>query len=186
MKHEYLIGKIKQYQTPRIRAYEGGVNSKPEQVPAAFALLIPEIFAILSVNLDNICEPSEGLVIFGLQPASTMLTSNAPMELKRSIPSLQPDYHFCCTLDYFIVPLGELDKTHHWQKTHSIIIDFTSGKLMDSDRFLAQHCIEPITGKEFGEISQEALDIVWTIAKIKQCSQSAKQASRRALSVSVA
>lgn len=168
MNYDYFIGMVKHHETNRIRAYRGTQQTSPEHVPAAFALLMPEIISIINFNFSEICKPEESIVIFGLQPASAMIASNQPLELGRSIEGLQPDYHFCCTLDFFRTTTIEPHQNEEWVNTDSIIVDFTTGQMMDSDRFLAKLHFLPKQGKFYGRISKEALNIAWTIIRIKQ------------------
>lgn len=168
MKYDYLIGMVKQHETSRIRAFNGPQQTNLESVPDAFALLIPEIIRILNRNLNEICDPDQKVVIFGLQPASGMITSSQPFEKARFIKGLWLDYHFCCTLDFFKVKISEGYEAHNWHCTDSVIIDFTSGEIMDSDRFLAK--LEGISDKNklYGHIKEDLLNMAWKIANIKQ------------------
>lgn len=175
MQYDYLMGMIKSHETRRIRAFNGTKQSNPEPIPAAFALLMPEIMAILTKSLNDLCEFDQGMVIFGLQPASGMISSNSPLEHERFIDGLPLDYHFCCTLDFFKIKLGQTDKNTIWGHTNSIVIDFTSGEVMDSDRFLSKVHFFADQGILYGRITKKALDIVWTIAKIKQTQQQHKE-----------
>lgn len=168
MNYSYFIAMVKHHETQHIRAYTGEQKTNPEHVPAAFALLMPEIISIFNDNFNDVCELGQGMVIFGLQPASAMIASNKPLEQERFIDGLQPDYHFCCTLDFFKVPMDQLDGSEAWSCTDSVVIDFTSGELMDSDRFLSKLHFLPEQGKLYGRINKEALNIAWTITKIKQ------------------
>lgn len=171
MKYDYFIGMVKHHQTTRIRAFSGLQQTNPEHVPAAFALLMPEIFSILNEHISDICNTDEVMVIFGLQPASRMIASNMPLEKERFIKGLQPDYHLCCTLDFFKVPMQQIESSDAWSCTDSVVVDFTSGELMDSDRLLAKLHASSENGKLYGCIREDALDIAWTIAKIKQAKE---------------
>ncbi len=169
MRYDYFIGMVRNHETSRIRSFSGSQQTNPEHIPAAFALLMPEVIAILKENFNEVCEADQGIVIFGLQPASGMIASNRPLELERFVDGLQLDYHFCCTLDFFKVPMSQIDKADdHWHCTDSVVIDFTSGEVMDSDRFLSKLHALPEAGKLYGCIKEDALEIIWTITKIKQ------------------
>lgn len=159
---------VKHHETRRIRAFRGEQQGSPEHIPSAFALLMPEVISALNDNLEDICTQDEALVIFGLQPASAMIASNLPLEKNRSIDGLQPDYHFCCTLDFFKVSLEECNNIESWTSTDSVIVDFSAGEVMDSDRFLAKLHGLPQAGTIYGNISAEALEIAWKIVRIKQ------------------
>lgn len=174
MTYDYFIGMVKHHQNTRIRAFSGVQQTNPEHVPAAFALLMPEIFSILNEHLDDICDMDEVMVIFGLQPASRMFASNMPLEKERFIEGLQPDYHLCCTLDFFKVPMQQIESNDAWSCTNSVVVDFTSGEVMDSDRLLAKLQVSSESGKLYGRIKEDALDIAWTIAKIKQAKETGK------------
>jgi hypothetical protein len=174
MRYDYFIGMVKHHETKHIRAYTGEQQTNPEHVPTAFALLMPEIISILNENFDDVCGLGHGIVIFGLQPASAMIASNIPLEQERFVDGLQPDYHFCCTLDFFKVPMSDINDSEDWNYTDSIVVDFTSGELMDSDRFLSKLHFLPEQGKLYGRINKEALNIAWTITRIKQAKSKGK------------
>lgn len=174
MKYDYFIGMLKYHQTTRIRAFNGPQQTNPEHVPDAFALLIPDIISILTENFNEFCGLDQGIVIFGLQPASRMIASNIPLEQERFIDGFQIDYHLCCTLDFFKVPMSQIDEAD-WHCTDSIVIDFTTGEVMDSDRLLSKlHYFLPEQGKLYGRIKKTALHTIWTIAKIKQSPDKSK------------
>lgn len=173
MTYDYFIKMVKHHQTDRIRAFSGSQQANPEHVPTAFVLLMPEIIAVLNENLETICEPEQVMVIFGLQPATRMIASNKPLEKERFIEGLQPDYHLCCTLDFFKVAVDHMG-SESWNCTDSIVIDFTSGEIMDSDQLLAKLNLDSKPGKLYGHINEDALEIAWTIAKIKQQKNSGK------------
>ena len=73
------------------------------------------------------------------------------------------------------IPLDQIQQADtnkdYWHCTDSVVVDFTSGELMDSDRFLSRLNFQPPQGQSYGYIKEDALDIAWTIAKIKQAKE---------------
>jgi hypothetical protein len=168
MDYHYFINRIKHHETDRIRAFRGARRTKPEQIPDAFALLMPEIIKILQLNISRICPTGMGMVIFGLQPAGGMSVSNRPQLLNRRVKGQSNKSHFCCTLDYVLSPMEKIGVSEGWDHTHSIVIDFTSGEIMDCDRYHSQLFNKPETGVLFGRINNYTLNIVWKVVHIKE------------------
>ncbi|MEM1244230.1 MAG: hypothetical protein AAGG80_05355 [Pseudomonadota bacterium] len=168
MDYDYFIGMIQNYETDRIKAFRGDTHTAFERIPNAFVLLIPEIINLLSKNINKLCQPDQGILIFGLQPAGGMIASDQPIDLKRTIEGYQANYHFCCTLDYIAAPLAELETYKEWHNTQSIVIDFTAGELMDADHYAARLSQQRSQGTILGRINGRALAQVWAIYNLKK------------------
>lgn len=167
MHYDYFIGMISQYETDRVKAYRGASYRVANTIPDAFGLLVPDIIQILQHNIQVLCQPEQMIVILGLQPAGQMLESKCPLELKRTYDQDNKSRHLCCTLDYLIVPSETKDCHHDWNKTHSIVIDFTAGDIMNDRAYLAKVAMLDIPGVIYGRLNAESLKLAWRIARIK-------------------
>jgi hypothetical protein len=178
MHYDYFIGMIKNHETDRVKAYCGRSQSTLERIPSGFGLLLPEIITILNNNIDKLCPPGKGIVLFGLQPATMMIASNEPVSLNRYLKDYTPDYHFCCTLEYMVVDLDEIENFTAWEQTHSVIVDFTSGRIMDAAEYMsllqADLYAEGDSGQVYGKMNAYSLSLAWAIVQIKQGEPSTK------------
>ncbi|MBS0359290.1 MAG: hypothetical protein JSS53_08485, partial [Proteobacteria bacterium] len=134
----------------------------------AFGLILNEVISILNNNLKYLCQEDEGIVIVGLQPAGCMIRSQKPEMLKRYIDQELRDTHLCCTLEYLIRPIHQLNDVLHWNHTQSVIVDFTSGLVMDNEQYLAQLNLGKKVGMTFGRINSDILRTTWQIIKIRR------------------
>lgn len=187
MRYGYFTEVIKNLETRRIRAFIGPQQSSPEHISSAFMVLMPEIFSILNENLDKICPDDQCIVIFGLQPASGMIQSSLPQEQNRFVKGLPPDYHLCCTLDFFKIQMDDMlnakNCVENWTCTDSVIIDFTEGSVMDLDRFLSKINKLSEHGLLYGLITSANLQVAWSIYKLKRnkANRTTKKKSREFL-----
>jgi len=168
MEYDYFIGMIKHYETSRVKAFRGQAQSASHAIPNAFGLLLDEVVQILHRNLPSLCQQQEGLVIFGLQSAGSTIKSNKPFINNRILDHGHPDNHFCCTLEFSIVPRTLLKQDVDWEETQSVIIDFTTGIVMDKEQYLAQLQQAPNAveqGKILGHLNKDILDIAWGIVR---------------------
>jgi len=167
MHYDYFIGMISQYETDRIKAYRGHSYRVTNTIPDAFGLLVPDIIQTLDSNIHSLCQPDQNIVILGLQPAGQMLESKRPQQLKRTYDREHESRHLCCTLDFQIVPAADEMAHHDWQKTYSVVIDFTAGEIMNDRAYLAKLAMLDIPGVIYGRLNAESLKLAWRIANIK-------------------
>lgn len=146
MDSRYFFGMVGQFETNRIQAYQGAIDSSAlHQVPEAFGVLLQSIITIFHQNLDKFCQPDQKLLLIGLQPLAIKYYSDYPIEKKRIFSADDSRAHFCCTLEYMRAGLSQ-PANMPWQDTRSILIDFTTGEVMDRDFFLAR-----IMGQDSGQ-----------------------------------
>ena len=55
-----------------------------------------------------------------------------------------------------------------WENTHSLIIDFTTGDMMDREYYLSILNNAPKAGILLGKMNEEALKIAWKIVQLRQ------------------
>lgn len=167
MKYECFNRILSLYQTKSIHALNIPDSCDLEQIPSAFAFLLPDILAILQKNMHHLCEPNQSIAIFGLQPSGGFLISDLPSRLDRIIHTEVPGYHLCCTLDYIPLQPNQSIKTVNWTKFKSVIVDFTRGLIMD----VQQYCHELFQdndippGTILGAIDQQKVTTVWEIVR---------------------
>lgn len=177
MHYDYFIGMIKAYETDKITAFQSQKYNTSNAIPDAFALLIPDVVNLLSKHIDELCESHQRMVIFGLQPAGAMLTSNQPLASKRTLnlKGFQADFHFCCTLEYFLTSAEDIDSSTNWSQTYSLVLDFTSGEMMDTEQYIKRLFSDKTEFQIIGRLPERTLKIVWHIANIKQAQKAKAQ-----------
>ena len=104
----------------------------------------------------------------------TPITSSLPKQLNRIINVAQPDCHFCCNLNYLTIKPGQNKKITSWQNAKTLVIDFTTGAVMDCANHLRQILDSRIRGNDraygnddggivYGWLDQAMLNKVWQI-----------------------
>lgn len=166
MKYEHFIKTLKQCQTPRIRAVAFPKSCSPHKIPEVFAALIPHIIKLLEEHIAHFCQTNyQILVLFGLQPSSININTSVPITLNRIINRQQPTNHLCCSLTYLVVSKKEFENINSWQGAQAIIIDFTTGLVMDGKHYISLLFNEPSKGIIYGELNKNILTEVWAMAK---------------------
>jgi hypothetical protein len=161
MPYSLFVKTIQQHQTDDIKVFLGRKASALERVPLSFIKLLGHVLPLMQANINQLRPNLHDLiVIFGLQPAAVMIsTMTTGNEAKQNT-------HFCCTLDYMCCPHDqstELTRLSSLQyKTHTLMIDFTTGEIMDEDRYLAKICSENETnGYSYGYIPEDFSRAAW-------------------------
>jgi hypothetical protein len=109
MTYDNFINTLKQHQTPNIKAMAFPKSCALQDIPDAFALLLPDIIKLLEQHTQALVQKANYLlVLFGLQPGSIAIRSHAPFALQRIINKQHPDYHSCCNLTYLVVYISRL------------------------------------------------------------------------------
>jgi hypothetical protein len=165
MTYDHLIALLKQHQTLRIKAIAFPQSCTPNQIPDAFGQLLPDIIKLLEAHIEQFCGNEHVLVLFGLQPGSISFTSDYPVQLNRILDNQQPHIHLCCTLAYLTSPQHQLEQLQSWQGAQNIIIDFTTGTVMDGDRYFSQVFSEPLKGIVYGMLDNSKLASAWELVK---------------------
>lgn len=166
METEYFFGMVNQYETSRIQGYRGDIHSSAiSKVPRSFGFLLQNIIKEFEANLDFFCSAEQKVIIIGFQPLAVNYHSDTPKKLNRVYSKLEPSAHFCCTLEYIVVPKNQR-ATGGWQKTLSILVDFTTGEIMDRSYFIDRfdgNSLDKANNKglSIGVIQDELLKIAW-------------------------
>jgi hypothetical protein len=69
--------------------------------------------------------------------------------------------HFCCVLQYFLTPKPFFQHDFNNKKTQSLIIDFTTGLIMDNQLYFSKLFSLPEQGLVYGNLNQATLKTVW-------------------------
>jgi hypothetical protein len=143
---------------PNIRAprYQGKEDSAVERVPEEFinllgSSILPIIQTIISSD-SGFCEADQQMIMLvGLQPAAGMYSIHNNME------------HFCCTLEYFICDKKDfLTDSYNQRETLSVVIDFTSGKILSGDDYATSYANRyPFLTPTYGTIPRQMLIPAW-------------------------
>ena len=162
MKYKDLIGTLTAYQTPSIRAIAFPKSCAPDRLPDAFLSLLAGVVKILDAHRDQLCDTAkEVVVLFSLQHLSLNLTSDAPNLLHRKIDINRPTEHFCCSLEYLVLPKHQLNHVSSWQGAKSVVIDFTTGMVMDNDYYCCKLFNTKPTGQVYGKLNYQTLRQAW-------------------------
>ncbi len=167
MKYELFVDILKKHQTARVKALFFPGSCATERIPSLFAFLIPDIITILCNNINQLCKENEVIAVFGIQPGPPPIESAQPLLLQRVLNKAYPRNHLCLVIQYLITTVDQMPQLTEWNGAKSMIIDFTTGRLMNDDYY-----ISTIEGKEhpkgiiFGAVDENKLDMIWDILKI--------------------
>lgn len=161
MDYTQFIKAVNRHKTANITALKIPSSCAMEQIPDLFSNLMGNICDIIKSNINKFCNNNEVIAIFGLQPSIAPITSEIPKKLNRIINPKHPDWHFCCTLSYMALKTEKISTTKSWHNSKSIVIDFTTGAIIDADRYLTTILSQKINGTVYGCLQQDLLKQIW-------------------------
>lgn len=170
MDYSDFVNVLKQCQTPRIKVLSFPESCAPHKIPSGFLGLLPAVVQLLNSCLQMFCRDSQQvLALFGLQLGSVMINSDAPLQLQRVIDQKNPRQHLCCSLAFLTLSEREMQQTKNWQTAHTLMIDFTTGLVMDGDYYTALVMNEsPSEGVVYGTLDTHQLTDLWKTQTLKQ------------------
>jgi hypothetical protein len=162
MIYEQFIGALREHETPHIKALSFPESCSPKKIPDAFLSLLPQIIKILEKQLTKLCKLNQVVALFGLQTAPIAIKSTLPVTSKRIINIKNTEHHLCCSLSYLITSAENFNHIKSWEGAENIIIDFTSGEIMDSDYYIAKLSNgAPKRNHLYGALDASHLDAAW-------------------------
>lgn len=137
------------------------------RIPDEFGLLLPNVLKILHDNLYDLCDKEEEINIIGMQVSFTPIISDLPRILDRVVDPKHHDWHFCCSLNYLVVRKVGDQKVKSWENAKSVIIDFTTGVVMDPNKYLSFVLNQEKGGTIYGYLDSSLLNKIWNLINIK-------------------
>jgi len=164
MVYKELIEHLRGLQTRQVRALSFLHSCAVTQIPNAFTILLSNIVEFLHTHVNHFCHLNEVMGVFGLQVVACSIQSDLPKQLNRIRYPSYPRDHFCCSLNYLTAPHDKIGTIDSWKNYKSLVIDFTTGKIMSPAHYL--HLLE-CNGKPdtvYGELNSELLNSAWRLA----------------------
>lgn len=161
MVYQDFIRCIEQHQTARVTALAISESCSMQSIPKVILSLIPNMIEILDKKHHHFSANNEIIAIFGLQPCLLAIKSEFPKTSKRIINKERSDNHLCCVLKYVSLSREQLAKQSTWLTSHDLIIDFTTGNLMDHQYYLSQVIPLSAQGTIFSVLDNANLHAVW-------------------------
>jgi hypothetical protein len=168
MTYDEFINTLHSHQTAQIKPLSFPSCCAPSPIPSEFVTLLPEIVQILNSNIQKLCGRDEVFAVIGMQLGPPMLSSIWPKLLNRIIHKNQPNHHFCCVLQYLIVKQDTLSTVDSWDGVQTMVVDFTTGTLMDADRYFNIALGEKAKGVTYGRICRKQLSNAWQALRDNQ------------------
>lgn len=159
-----FINCLRKAETTRVKALSIPSSCALTQIPCAFQMLIPHIVKLIDQNIDQFCHVHQIVAWFGLQVTSGGIQSNLPQQLNRIHYPYYANVHFCCVLSYLTVDHDAFSAIDSWQNYQSLVIDFTTGDLMDNQHYIFQMLGQSSPGRIYGQLDQKLLKKAWTLA----------------------
>jgi len=134
----------------KITVYKGKMNTSISNIPSSFINVMSEILTILSKSFNLICvEKNKGILIVGLKPCVSMIEKNS-------------EQHFCCSLEYEVHPLNKLHQIDKRTHSKSVIINFTTGEIMNENMYVNQLFKDYLKNAlVYGSIESQKLALCW-------------------------
>ena len=178
MKYQDFIAIVKQHQTAQIKTVAFPGCCTMDEIPDVFASLLPEIIQILADNLPSLCAENQVLTVIGMQIGPPMLESVMPLKLKRIYNADYPTQHFCLVLQYLLLTSEQLQQgVDSWYGSETLMIDFTTGKIMDAEYYLSLMLNNTLKGICYGQIAEQQVENAWQQLSAENVSVQPKQVS---------
>lgn len=161
MIYDHFIGTIRKNQTSHVKAISFQGSCAIERVPNALSALIPDITKALENNFHKLCKKNQVIALFGIQPGPPLLESEQPLQLNRVLSKSTPKQHLCLSLQYVVAASDKLEQLKNWEGASTLIIDFTTGLIMDSQYYFAKYFNCDLKGTVYAQIKSSSLDKVW-------------------------
>jgi len=164
MKYREFFSSLKRSETSHVRALFIKDCCAVQPIPFCFTLLLAEIIHLMERKHAEFCQAGEITAVFGLQVAPGHIESDLPKALHRIYERQHPSSHFCGVLSYLILPDdADLRGIKTWKSHQSLIVDFTTGEVMDDDRYLSLSLRTSASGKLYGKLPADVLETAWRL-----------------------
>jgi len=157
MTYQSFINFLTSLETKNVKAIPFLNSCATTQIPNSFLVLFPEIIKFLHKHLNEFCHENEIIGIFGLQITAHNLKSNLPKQLNRIAYLHSPSEHFCCNLNFLVSNQKTIKAINNWHGYKSLIIDFTTGEIMNPEQYIYLLAFTDKAGKIYGKLSQKSL-----------------------------
>lgn len=137
MVYEDFIACVEQHQTNKVKALYFKSCCATTALPHPILASIPTLVQFLEKTEPSLCQKGQSLYLFGLQPCAMA----SPPD------TAQP--HLCCVLKYLLLEEGK-HKPSDWSEEHNLVIDFTTGEVMDSQHYLSRVFDQASQGISYG------------------------------------
>jgi len=160
MFYQDFIQCVHEQGSAKVKALNIVESCATEQVPQEVLRIFPALIKLLEKNL-TFTPSNEVMLLFGLQPCAVSLHSDFPVTCNRIFDKEDPFRHLCCVLQYFLAPKISLGQDRNWQKTQTLVIDFTTGFLMDNECYFSRVFALPSQGLVYGSLQPTELNAIW-------------------------
>ncbi len=162
MTYEQFIATLLKHQTYHVKALSFPESCSPKKIPDSVLTLFPAIIKILEKQVAKLCQLNQIIAVFGLQTAPIAINSSLPIISHRIIDRKQPKRHLCCSLSYMVSSANDFANIKSWKETENIILDFTTGEIMDGNYYMTKLSHRPaVKGHLYGVLDSSELNAVW-------------------------
>jgi hypothetical protein len=159
MDYKTFINTIEQHQTEKIKSMNRPESSSPWPIPENFQVLLPDVTKIIEYNFDDLSDAKSYIAIFGFQTTGVAIESDFPIINNRIFLPDHMRSHLSCVLYY--LPVDDINQPQDWAYYKSVVIDFTSGIVMNANYYLYMMGARTTGGKVLGKINAHKLKEVW-------------------------
>jgi hypothetical protein len=131
------------------------------RIPESFACTFPSIVSVINSNLKAICDNRwQTIALYTLEPAGLAIVNREPNP-NRIVDPKNREHHFCCFLKYMLLDKKRLKTVTKPNEGKIIVVDFTTGLIMNIDQYFYILKIGKNPGAIYGGINEAQLTAAW-------------------------
>jgi len=159
--YDQFIQILKAYENAQMKVHAMPQSSYMESFPSLFLLLLPEAWRIIHQTLPHLYGSQEQIILFGFQQAPMGYFSDFPLKTGRIYQTHEPRQHLCYTLSYVTQERETIPLQTDWSKSKSLVIDFTTGAVMNANQYLSLLLEKELGGVIYGHLAFPLLQLAW-------------------------
>ncbi|MBP6104766.1 MAG: hypothetical protein KA508_06910 [Gammaproteobacteria bacterium] len=137
MVYKDFIACVERHQTEKVRALYFESCCATTTIPDPILSSVPKLVQLLEKTEPPLCQKGQSIYLFGLQPCAMASHSDISRQ------------HLCCVLKYLLLDDGS-HQPSDWSGEHNIVIDFSTGEVMDNQRYLSKVFDQKSAGISYG------------------------------------
>lgn len=148
---------VGRHQTERVKGLHFDSCCATNGIPSSVLSFIPQLIRLLHNSHIFLSEPDQIIYLFGLQPCVIALQPS----LSEIADEKNSESHLCYVIKYLLLDRHQKQPST-WSKEHNLVINFTTGQLMDNQYYLSMVFNLDTQGTVYGKIyDQEANDTLF-------------------------
>ena len=136
MIYKDFIACVARHQTEQVKVLYFESCCSTTAIPNSILGLVPNLIRLLQEIQPSLCKKGQIMHLFGLQPCAIAPYSSEYKKADSRVHTQHSDPHLCCVLKYLLL-YNHSHQPSTWSEENTIVIDFTTGEVMDNQRYLS-------------------------------------------------